>query len=216
MQSSEHRNGARAALCVCLANLAAACSEGGKTDGGVSEDAGPAVPVECELGIPNEDGAFTSIAATSSSALVRSEIRVGFQNFVFLQFMARIATTATKDASAAMVIHVDGEEPDSSAQRGIRVKRQPSGPMLADDIRLLLDVDRYVNWVGKNADITIKLDGPGWTCTMQGRVKLIDEDHCIHTDQEPICPDAGVSDAGATDTGTTARDAGAVDANSVD
>lgn len=143
-------------------------------------------PFECTLGSLDADDAFRPYAATGTAELV-----LGFQGFLFVQ--ARVlARDGPPVVEAVASITVEGEEPAGSTQPGVHLEPVDGG-QLSDGILVFLPSSSVSAWEDRPATLAVRLQGEGQACVATADVVLVDEDPCIHTDDEPICPDTGDS-----------------------
>ena len=153
-----------------------ACSGGGDS----ADSAEALVPFACELGVPTEAG-WAPLGTTL-------ELELGFQGFVLAQLQVRAAADAPSPVTATMAIEAEGAEAVSGTQP--QVHFVVDGDTAVSEPILAFFTGSYVSYyVGRPARVALRLDGGGGTCAVEGQSTLVDDDPCMHTGDEPICPD---------------------------
>ncbi|MDP2305681.1 MAG: hypothetical protein Q8P18_06610 [Pseudomonadota bacterium] len=149
--------------------------------------AGPAEPVSdaeaepfaCELGVLRE-GSFVPLAEAETV-----ELHLGFQGFLLLALHARAEDPPT-EVDATVGVTVDGLDPYSVSQ-----PRVAFTDGVTDELLVFL-TSNYASWYeGRTASLGLRLRSADRVCVTEGAAVLVDEDPCIHTGGEPVCPDTG-------------------------
>ena len=134
----------------------------------------------CELGFRTEKGEYTSFSEHSQSELV-----LGFQGFLFLQVY--IKTDQSPDTCNAITsIDINGNA-SGSTQPNVNFDTSS----ISDEVLFFLPTANINEYIDTNSEIAVRLENATHFCTATSSVKLVDDDPCIHTDEEPICPDTG-------------------------
>ncbi len=150
---------------------------------GAPADSAPAatdpVPYACELGLEGDDG-FEPLAEASTL-----ELQLGFQGFLLLAVRAR-ADDPPAAADATVGVTIDGLDP-----YGVSQPRVAFVGGVSDEILVFL-TSNYLSWyVGRTATLGLRLESADRVCVTEASAVLVDEDPCIHTGGERICPDTG-------------------------
>jgi len=154
-----------------------ACSAGGDT--GESDADVNKAPFTCELGTRIDESDFQPFATGATF-----ELQMGFQGFLLVKVVARGGDDAPSVADARMAVTIEGAEPVIGAQPSVDLTNGVS-----DEI-LIFFTSNYLSWfVGRAAEITVRLEDDDQVCVAQATGTLVDEDPCIHTGAEPICPE---------------------------
>lgn len=160
---------------------AAGCDAG--SDDGESDK--PKVPFECTLGFPGTEGT-PFVEHTSGS---KAELELGFQGFLFFTVRLR-AESPPAEVEAKFSAHLEGDaEPVGGSQPTVGFKTASSAGMVTDDILVFLPGGAVSAFVGRSAEVAVRVESAERTCLVTGTVKLVDDDPCIHTGDEPICPE---------------------------
>ena len=160
-------------------------------------------PFPCEAGTLTEEGAFVPLLDGD-----RAELVLGFQGFLFVELRAR-ADDPPRRTAASMRITVAGDPPAGSSQNEVDFVAAPGGGFVSDPVLVFLDGSAPEGYVGRTAEVAVALAGEGRRCVMERSVLLVDDDPCVHTDGEPVCPDpdpgdddsAGGDDSAGDDSG---------------
>lgn len=185
----------------CALLCAAAGCDGGSNGGG-DGGTGTADKVEfaCELGVLGEGGEF--VEATGQA---RAELNLGFQGFLFVVVRLRATGDVPATVEATTSVTVEGDAPIGAREPELDLV--PDGEaFLSSDLLLFFNSDVPADLEGRTVELAVKLEDATRVCTATGNVLLVDDDPCIHTGDEPICPDdsgTGTTDTDATETGTT-------------
>ena len=141
--------------------------------------------VACTIGLPDDSGTFAPMRHHEDAELV-----LGFQGFLFFEIHVRASSVATGRADVSASATVDGEDPNGTNQRDVLVE-QSGDTAVSEKVLIFLDSSNIAEFEHRNCDLRLRMDGDTWTCTATAAVKFIDEDPCIHTDADPICPGDG-------------------------
>ncbi len=165
--------------------MAAALAGCGGPDGGGDDgaaDAAVARTMRCELG-RERGGAFVPLGEDD-----RAELVLGFQGFLFFEVNVRTSLPAPTKADALFSVTLDDRAPFGATQIDTWITSGAEGHAMSDAVIIFLDGSGVGAYTGKTAEVAIRLDGEGATCTASGRVRLVDEDPCVHTGDTPDCP----------------------------
>ena len=139
----------------------------------------------CEPGLLDDDGGFAPLAGTTDAELV-----LGFQGFLFVRFSLQSDVEGPAPLTVVMALEADASEPFSSTQPEVGWFEQ-DGRWRTDELLLFLPDANTAAWTGVEGAVAIKAEHPDGTCLVTGRIRLVDDDPCIHTGEEPICPGDG-------------------------
>lgn len=146
-------------------------------------DPAEVVTFECDLGFLGDDGRFVDFDSSS-----RAEMTLGFQGFLFVD--ARVRTTEPlSTADAVISIQVEGGGQNGATQAGVGFSQQADSTRLSDEVLIFLPTSNVAEHLDHTAELAIRVVGPDGSCVDSVTVLLVDDDPCIHTDDEPICPD---------------------------
>ncbi len=178
----------RITLCVLLLQLGLAGCDSGS---GSSEPEVPKTEFACELGLIDADSkAFVAVTPG-----MRAELILGFQGFLFVEFLVRADEELLPASStASFKVVIEGTLPTGATQPQVTVERVEQQKAITVPILLFLDGGDPSEFAGKEAEVTIRLEGPTTYCLVESKLLLVDDDPCVHTGEEPICP----GDPGAT------------------
>jgi hypothetical protein len=173
-------------LVVCTGLLcgAAFCPDP-DVDGGV--DGGPVVDVgACTLGTNTADGDFVALADNDPVELV-----MGFQGQLWVSFRVRTEKEPPSSGlEAAMSLTVGDWEPLGTRQPSITYHAEGAG-FETQDLQLVITRRIIDDYIDKAASVVVRLEQDGVLCTTAKPVVLVNADPCVHTGEEPICPDGG-------------------------
>ncbi|MBM4364726.1 MAG: hypothetical protein FJ102_00815 [Deltaproteobacteria bacterium] len=139
----------------------------------------------CELGVPTEAG-WQPLASTL-------EMEMGFQGFVLAQLQLKVADDAPSPLTATMVVEPEGTDAVSGSQPLVYVNGGITDPIL------VFFTSNYISYyLDRSARVAVRVSAENASCAVEGAAILVDEDPCMHTGDEPICPDDSgyISDSG--------------------
>lgn len=169
--------------------LALAGCDGGSGAGGGDDDAGPppdGAPstFECELVERGADGAWAPLGPDA-----RAELVLGFQGFLFVEVYVRATGPAPRRVDVILSVTIEGDAPYGGSQPETALTPTADGAAVSEAIVVFFSSSSVGEYVDRTVEIAVKLEGDGASCTTTGRYLLVDDDPCIHTGDEPICPD---------------------------
>ena len=140
----------------------------------------------CEIGFGDEDGSYV-VASDYGDA----ELILGFQGFLFVELRVRAEEDSPSPVQVRMSMEVEGEPPFDGSQPDVELEDQVDGTRVSEEIVLFLPSNDVGLFKGKTARVVMRLDAPvsHSRCTTERYVTLADDDPCIHTGGEPICPE---------------------------
>ncbi len=189
-----------------------------KPDGGP-----PPGDFDCELGLRGEQlDSFVPLTESNEA-----ELMLGFQGLAGFVMRVAMSPEAPTTVEALISVRITGQPPNGSQALEIATSVLPDGRRLTRDLLVPANRGPLTDYAGQTAEVSVRVADsllhPTALCVATGQVLLVDNDQCIHTGQEPLCPDAGPqdagTDAGAPDAGSDdagGDDAGPVDAGSAD
>ncbi len=176
------------ALAVAVAMTLSGCEGGGGDP--VLEDL---EPFECQLLVANADGDLVSLDAGGDAELV-----LGFQGFLFFRlYAAGTDENIPDDVDVTMSVTVGDDDPFGGTQNGLDFEAADGdGVRTTEEILVFLSTSSVGDFVDRESVVTMRLRGDTHECLTSATVTLVDDDPCIHTGEEPICPgDEGFEDA---------------------
>ncbi len=137
---------------------------------------------ECGLGVMS-NGVYSPLSSDT-----KLELELGFQGFLFvtLAVQADAVDASRFDCRYSAEIELE-PEPIGGVQKGIEFVETPSGASVAEYL-LFLDSSDKDRLIGQRVDLAARILNDTSECLVSGRGILVDDDPCIHTDAEPICP----------------------------
>lgn len=148
-------------------------------------------PFSCTLGVVSPDGEFTALGPTT-----KAELQFGFQGFLFTELYMRTDSVPEGPCDALMAVTVDGDDPFNAKQGNVTlapVGVAEQGEQLTEPILVFFSGSDPSAMEGRIAAIQARLETDIAVCTVEASALLVDEDACIHTGAEPICPEDGVT-----------------------
>jgi len=138
----------------------------------------------CEIGLADEDGGWVAAADGDPAELV-----LGFQGFLFIELRARAEDTCPSPITVLMNGEVEGDTPFDGSQPDVGMTDQGDGTRLSDEIVMFLPTNDVGHFEGATLRTVMRLEGSELNCTTERLFTLVDDDPCIHTGGEPICPE---------------------------
>ncbi len=159
--------------------------------GAPTDDTGTLSPdptFDCEPGLLGVDDAFEPLAGLSDAELV-----LGFQGFLFVRFALARDAAGPEPLTVTLALEAEGSDPFSSVQPEVTWFDSGDG-WRTDELLLFLPDANTAAWTDVEAAVALKAEHSDGHCTVTGQVRFVDDDPCIHTGEEPICPgdDTGV------------------------
>ncbi len=151
---------------------------------GPNDDDGEVERVEfaCTLGVAGPDGTgFLPL-----DGVAEAEITLGFQGFLW--FSVRLASDdepLLEDNRVLYGAEIPGVDPFGAARPNLP---PASDPIHSEDLQVFVHGEPS-EYVGLNAVVTVRYEDATRFCLATGTVTLVDDDPCLHTGEEPICPD---------------------------
>lgn len=167
-------------LCVGLAGFLAALPGcvGGHASQQDSAQEADKVAFTCELGTWTEEGGFVPFGDDA-----KLELQMGFQGFLLVAVHARTAEPAFPEGDGTMSMQIEGadtlngKQPEVAFQDGI-----------SEEILVFFTGNYLSYYEGRAANLAVRIEDATRTCLVQVAGTLVDEDPCIHTGADPICP----------------------------
>ncbi len=144
----------------------------------------PASTFACEVGF-SKDGDYIAAAVADPAELI-----LGFQGFLFVEMRILAEESSPSPVLVRMSMEVDGSEPFGGSQPDVDLETQDDGSRVSEEVNLFLPSNDTGLYQGKTAQVVMRLEDEtsGMSCTTEQIVTLVDDDPCIHTGGEPICP----------------------------
>ncbi len=137
---------------------------------------------DCSLGLLDDEDVFEPLTGVADAELV-----LGFQGFLFVRFALRRDAAGPEPLTVVIALESEASDPFSSTQPEVTWREQDSA-WRTDELLLFLPDANTAAWTDVGGDVALRADHPDGSCTVTGRVTLVDDDPCIHTGDEPICP----------------------------
>jgi len=146
----------------------------------------------CALGFSSEDG-FVPLGDAP-----RGELVLGFQGFLFVTTRLHTAAEITGEFEVLTSVEPTGGEVFGGVQARVTWSADASG-WASDEVLVFFDDGNVAAFVGREATIALRARNDTDFCVATADVLLVDDDPCIHTDAEPICPEEDDDDSGDDD-----------------
>jgi hypothetical protein len=151
-------------------------------DGDTDEPSEESVEYDCELGtVDDETGVYSPLASDQELELV-----LGFQGFLFVSLWVRQQDEAAPVCMVNAAVTPDDMGP-MPTQQPIDFVHDGTG-YISREVVLFLESATPSLYEGDSAQIDVRVTEPGRHCLASATVKLVDNDACIHSDEDPICP----------------------------
>ncbi len=163
--------------------LCVGCTSGKNGDNGSTKKQGGTFI--CEIGFGKDGDYITAVDADPA------ELILGFQGFLFVELRVQAEETSPSPVLVRMSMEVDGSEPFDGSQPDVDLETQDDGSRVSEEINLFLPSNDTGLYKGKTAQVVMRLEDEtsGKSCTTERIITLVNDDPCIHTGDEPICPD---------------------------
>lgn len=162
--------------------LAAWSSCGAQQCGPTEETGGELEPFACTLGIVAGDGTFAPLLAGDGV-----ELQLGFQGLLFVELWVSTPDEVPSPLTAAVQIAPSELSPAGASE--LEVELVPvGGELRSEPIQVFFEPGQLSALTDRPAEAAVRLTGPERTCVASVGVTLVDDDPCIHTGDEPICP----------------------------
>ena len=183
----------RSSLFILAAALAVGATATGCTSESTTGDdtAQEEVPTTfaCEIGLADEDGGW--VAALDGDP---TELVLGFQGFLFIELRVRAEDTSPTPVTVLMNGEIEGDSPFDASQPEVGMTDQGDGTRLSDEIVMFLPTNDVGHFEGATLRTVMRLEGADLSCTAERLFTLVDDDPCIHTGGEPICPEGDTAE----------------------
>lgn len=165
-------------LLLLLAGASGCTSEGPDSDSGGGEGE-EKIEFACEIGTWTGSGGFVPFGSDATF-----ELQMGFQGFLLVAVNLRTEEEGFTLGNAVMSVKVEGADTISGAQPAVGVHDGVS-----DTILIFFTANYLSYYVDRSADVAVRLEDATRFCVVPVTGTLVDEDPCIHTGSEPICPE---------------------------
>jgi len=162
---------------VAFALGAAACASGSPDTGG--GDGADKSEFTCELGSFTEEGGFAPFGANAEL-----ELQMGFQGFLLVSAYVSTSERDFPAGDAAMSMVVEGADRIDGKQPGVAFVDG-----LSDEILIFFTANYLSYYEGRGADLVVRVEDVSRYCVVSASGTLVDDDPCIHTGADPICPE---------------------------
>lgn len=167
-----------AILAATLALVGAGC---GDSTTEVPDAAAPAEDFACQIGVVDTAGAFH--AATVAQ---RAELVLGFQGFLWFDLhLSSADTAAPTEVKALLSVELSGEDPFNVAQASMALTSAADGTKRSGSVHVFVTGRNPDLLAGSVAKVGLRLEAPGLVCKTTGELTLVDDDDCVHTNDEP-------------------------------
>jgi len=137
----------------------------------------------CSLGIVDLEEGYRDMADGE-----RLELVLGFQGFLFVRTWLHTPVEPGAHCEGIASLEIDGLDPMQTTIPLIPFSAQDDG-WRSDEMPLFLASDSVGTYANKEATLAFRLQDGKDACVLQQPVILVDDDPCIHTDGDPVCPD---------------------------
>ncbi len=192
----------RGATMASLATLlvASACSRNPKPDDVDPEDK---IEFQCELGVLDADGVFIP-----GSASTPVELDLGFQGFLSVTTHVRATGEVPRVVSVTISATVTGEEPTGDTVPLLAMNSESEGKVLSDALLIFFNNDTPTDLEQRGLELSLRLDNATHVCWVDAPFLMVDDDPCIHTGDEPICPEDTTGTGGSSTSTSTSTSSG--------
>lgn len=136
------------------------------------------VAFPCELGTWTAADGFVPFGDDA-----KLELQMGFQGFLLVAVHARTAEPAFSVGEATMSMQIEGADTLNGQQPGVSFQDGVSEELL------VFFTGNYLSYYeGRTANLAVRIEDATRSCLVQVAGTLVDEDPCIHTGADPICP----------------------------
>lgn len=146
-------------------------------------------PFACELGVVDEDGEFVP-----GGADVRAELDLGFQGFLFVVTHVRASGEVPQVVEVTLSAAVDGGTPTGATIADLEMSGESQGKVLSDDLLVFFNSSTPAELAMRPLELVVRLESPTHICTVSAEFLMVDDDPCIHTGDDPICPETDETD----------------------
>ncbi len=138
---------------------------------------------QCELGVLDENGDFIP-ASTQTPA----ELDLGFQGFLFVTTHVRATGEVPDTVKVTISTTIEGESPTGDTVPQLDMSAESEGKVLSDELLVFFNSSTPAELEHLGLDLSLRLESATHVCWVQGQLLMVDDDPCIHTGDEPICP----------------------------
>lgn len=182
MRHSERRWAVAAALTAASMALVACEPVEQAPEADAIGDASPS-EMSCEIGQIGDGAAFVPASERDTA-----ELQLGFQGFLFIALrVATLDPQAPPLARVSVSFEAEGDEPVGISLGQIAMTR--AGELaVSSELVIILSPTIVSHFAGRTAVVTMRVEGSGRRCVTSATLRLVDDDPCIHTGEDPICP----------------------------
>ncbi|NUN15414.1 MAG: hypothetical protein HUU55_17455 [Myxococcales bacterium] len=139
---------------------------------------------ECQLGYLNKEGVFHVFQNGD-----KAELMMGFQGFLLTILHAGAQGDVPVKCDGKFSIEPEGRTPFGANVPQISFASDGGGGWKSNEILIFFNSGIVSELVGRSTEVTMKLESATSVCTTHVTVILADDDPCIHTGEEPECPE---------------------------
>ena len=147
----------------------------------------------CELGFSDAGGGFLELGDEP-----RAELVLGFQGFLFVTARLRAPVPVAGEFEVLTSVEPQGGAVFGGVQGRVLWAPRDAGAV-SDEVLVFFDDGNVAAFVERPATLALRARNDERFCVASAAVVLVDDDPCIHTDAEPICPDGDDDDAADDD-----------------
>ncbi len=167
----------RALFVLCALSLMA-CGPDGETEPPPPEE--PKQPFECSLGVERM-GVYEA-----GGPQCEAELTLGFQGFLWFDVVVQAGPGAPKQGRAKLSVSVPAKSPFNSASPLVTFGQYESdGLRLSSHMQVFVSGQDPKELAGQVAQISVRFESETKECITTSQVLLVDNDDCIHTNDEP-------------------------------
>ncbi len=143
----------------------------------------PTNEFQCEL------GTYTEMQFTPLDAGSEAELHLGFQGFLFFKLRVRAKGDVPSRVKSRANVQIGSDEPTSASMGNTLFSADGAGSFLSGELNVFLTASKVKDYIGETAKLVVRSENDTHFCVIQGEFVLVDDDPCIHTGEQPICPD---------------------------
>ncbi len=148
-----------------------------------TDDDDDTTPFDCSLGVWNEDGSWEDLDGADV------ELIFGFQGFLWISVQVEADAGGPDFANILFSAEVGDDDPFGGSVPNVPFTAQ-DGARRSDEVQVRLDNDEGPEpFIGETLHLAIRGRAGARECTAEADMTLRDDDPCLHTDDEPVCPD---------------------------
>ncbi len=156
----------------------------------------PPEPFDCTIGLVTEESDFAPLADDGTTT---AEMIFGFQGFLWIDVAIAGDADCPTVGDVSARVDIDGFDPLGRTISGVAFAAEGDG-RISEVVQVRLDnAEGPSRYEGRSTTVTLKVTGEGAggegrEAVCAGTLVLVDDDPCIHTDEDPYCDEGGDDD----------------------